>query len=52
MTTTHLNTPTGARFSETQPVDRDGRADLVKTLGGEQSCCGSQTSCVRQKTCF
>src|SRR2546427_5981108 len=37
----------GARLCEPQHVESDRRAGFVKTLGGRQSSCGSQTSCVR-----
>ena len=33
----------GARLCEPQHVDCDRRAGIVKTLGGRQSSCGSQT---------
>jgi hypothetical protein len=33
----------GARLCEPQHVDSDRCAGLVETLGGRQSCCGSQT---------
>jgi hypothetical protein len=47
MTIAHLDTPTGARLCEPQPVGSDACAEFVKTLGGEQICCGSQTSQTR-----
>src|SRR6185436_3481028 len=42
----------GARLSEPRHVECGRRAGFGNTMGGRQSSCGSQTSCVREKICF